>query len=267
MSKEQTVINEKVFRIGDNARKIEFIKKFANIPESIIVKSAVVAKENPYHNFGHQLGATEDAILIALQENVSPEERYILAFTMLFHDAQHTGVMRVQDEMLAMITMFQVSSDTDFTASGFPLEKAKAMARDIGLATIFSNHRKSTNKLHQIAQDADLAHVGHGPYRWVWASMGLMDEFNRTRDTKLTPKEFLQKEQRKFIEFILSTSPDRQFWITEGATQILGNPADDLLFIESLSDEAIQYAYDARFKNIPLSEFKERIQELIGVPQ
>lgn len=261
----EDLIKEKVFRLGDNLQKIKYIMENAGIPESIILKAAMVAEGNSYHNFGHQLGATEDAILIALQEGLSKEEIYLLALSMLFHDARHTGVARAKDEMIAAITAFHFLTDADLAPTGKSPEEARAAIRDIILSTVFANRGKSTDKLHQIAQDADLAHLGHGPYRWIWASMGLRDEFNLSPGVNVSPRDFIRISQRKFVEFILSKN--KQFWITEGAMQILGNPAEDLAFIESLSDEAVEYADSVRFENIPLSDFKERMQELIGVPQ
>ncbi len=263
----EDLIREKVFRMRDNLKKIEFIMEHAGIPESIILKAAVVAKANFYHNFGHQLGATEDAIRIAIAEGLSKEEIYLLALAMLFHDAQHTGLARPEDELVSTIIAFKVLTDEDLAPTGKTPDQARAAIRDIIISTIFSKRGKSNDILEKIAQDADLAHVGHGPYRWIWASMGLREEFNLVENLKSNPKYFLRIAQRKFIMFILDSSPDGQFWRTEGAMQILGNPMDDLPFIESLSDEAIEYADSVKFENIPLSEFKKKMQELIGIPQ
>ena len=255
-------ITKKLFRKRENWKKVLYILKYTDLDISIITAAASVARLNDFHNFGHQLGAAEMGIKIARAEKLSKAVITEIALALLFHDASHRGVVQWYDEIRAIEAVELVISESD--VKGFSRKSySEFMAnnRNLILATTFSKHGE-TNNLHEcIMQDADLAHLGQGPVYWLWASMGLITEFNRQREKKITPIEFIRNEQPTFIT-ALAKKGNGHVFLTDGARKIFNNPAEDVLLLPLYNDKQIQFAYDVRMKDITLEEFAQQLEVL-----
>lgn len=255
---EYKLITEKLFRVRENIKKLEFIIQNSDISFEIIQKAAIVSQRNPYHNFGHELGATEQAIKIAIAENRSEQEINLIALAMLFHDADHRGIVKLYDEMNAVDLASRVLTATDTIIAGADHNKVMQGMRDLILSTIFPGTRgKNNDPIVKIIQDADLAHFGHGTIYWAWASMGLIDEFNLNLEVPLTPQVFIRETQEKFINFLATLSGDGEVYLSSGARKIFRNPLKDVVEFKTWSDQAINYAYMVRREDVTLEEFEK----------
>ena len=256
---ENKNITEKLFRIRENLKKIEYITKNSDITIELIQKAAILSKKNPYHSFGHELGATEQGIRLAIAQGMSREEINLIGIALLFHDADHSGIVKLYDEMRSIELANAVLIESDTIIAGSNHTKVLENMRDLILETTFPVRRgRNDNPMVQIIQDADLAHLGQGPDYWGWSSMGLVDEFNRVRT--LSPQQFIKDEQEKFVRYVSSLSGTGKFYLSKGAQKIFGDPLVDVLVIKNWSDRAIQYAYDVRMDDITLEEFSEKIK-------
>lgn len=261
--KIEEILRGKVFRIKENLRKINFIIKNSSITLKMIVTAANMARGNDYHNFGHQLGVAEYVIKIAMAERRSCTEIDSLVITALYHDAKHTGVAKVFDEIIALESMEQSLSDEDFKILGEAREKSLMMMRDLFIATIFNLRGKiNGNSLAVIMQDADLAHLGQGVYYWLWASMGLIKEFSQQEGVSISPIDFIRIRQEKFVDFLSTMTTNGAIWLSPGANLIFRNPRQDVQKLIRLSDEAIMYAYEVRHDDITLKEFTKKVRAL-----
>ncbi|MEI8130437.1 MAG: HD domain-containing protein [bacterium] len=255
------LIREKLFRVQENENKIHFILANTSISEGTLVKGAVVARKNPYHNYGHALGATEYAIKLAIAEGLTPQEINILGLSMIFHDAGHRGRVHLYDEMRAVQLADEILdlSDTQ-CVHGYTRESVTQNMRNLILDTMFPDARgQKLNPLARIVQDADLAHLGQGPEYWVWASMGLIEEFNLNRLHPLTPQDFIVDEQEKFVNFLAKLSGSGDVYLSAGAKKIFRNPLEDVLAVKKYSLQAIEYAYNVRYEDVTLDEFKKQL--------
>lgn len=201
-------------------------------------------------------------IKIAQAEGYTKHECTEIGFSLLPHDAGHQGCMTPEDEKRSVVIMSKSFSVGDFESMN--LDRQSSLPR-IGfniLATIFKNRGQSKNPDAYIMQDADLAHIGQGPYYWLWSSMGLIDEFNKLRKVPLRPVDFIKTEQRSLIYYLQNCSEQNSIWLSEGAQDVLIDPRDDIDTIESWSTEAIEYAYATRHKDLLVSEFKTEIKHL-----
>lgn len=261
---ESTVITEKFFRVRENLKKIDFVLKNSGITLELIQKAAIVSKKNPYHNFGHEIGATEQGIRLAQAEERSIEEVNLIALALLFHDADHRGIVQFYDEMHAieLASTILISSDTKMIGEH---NSVLTKMRELILGTIFPDGRaKHTNPMVWIIQDADLAHLGLGPIYWLWASMGLVDEFNRNRSDALTPENFIHFEQEKFVKFLAGLSGTGKIYLSHGAQKIFSDPLKDVEIIKNYPSRVIQYAYDVRREDVTLEEFTDHINSLLS---
>ncbi len=249
----------KVFRMTENLKKINFILKNSDITEIMLVKAANIAVGNEYHNFGHQLGVAEYAIKIAIAEKRSLAEINTVAFAGLIHDAGHKGLVTAFDEVRSLELTESIMDDKDFVIINQDKDRSVSIIRDLVFATIFTNRGKIDDPLAKIMQDADLAHLGQGINYWLWASMGLIEEFSRQRKTALNPVDFIKVEQEKFVEFLASMSDNGSVYLSKGANRIFRNPLQDVQLIKNLPEQAIHYAYDVRHDDITLEEFEKKI--------
>jgi hypothetical protein len=259
-----TKVLNKTYRIPESKRKIFFILKNTNITMPIIEKAAQLIEKNEYHNFDHELGAAEMGIKIAQEEGYTKTECTEIVFAILLHDAGHPGFLVPGTEKLSASLIDPNFSEAVFESMQLYKEYSLKRIQFNILATVFADRGTSKNPDAHIMQDADLAHIGQGPYYWLWASMGLIDEFNKLRTDYLTPTTFIKEEQRKLLEYLQKCSPDgksngKSIWLSEGAQQLFNNPWDDIDEIESWSEEVYNYAYRVRFMDITLSEFKKQV--------
>lgn len=260
-----TLISQKLFRKRENWNKIQFILDHSNISIELIATAAVVAKRNPYHNFGHALGVAEYVIKIALIMGLPLKEINIMGVTALFHDAGHQGIMHWNDEMYSLELMNMVMSDDDFAIFELSREQALLVMRDVGIATIFPNNRGKINDLRaKIIQDSDLANIGQDPVYLLWSSMGLIDEFNKVRTAPLTPFEFIYSEQEKFVNFLKILSSDKNVYLSDGAKKIFAKPEETVIELKKVSPAAINFAFEVRREDITLKEFGLKIKQLNG---
>ncbi|MEI8224285.1 MAG: HD domain-containing protein [bacterium] len=255
-------ITKKLFRKRENWKKVLFILKQTNLDITIITAAASVARLNDFHNFGHQLGAAEMGIKIARAEKLTKAEITEIAFALLFHDASHRGIVQWYDEIRAIEAVELVISESD--VKGFSKKSYTEFMttnRNLILATTFSKHGETNNLYERIMQDADLAHLGQGPVYWLWASMGLIIEFNRQREKKITPIEFVRNEQTTFIT-ALAKKGNGNVFLTEGARRIFHNPIEDVTLVALYNDKQIQFAFDIRTKDITVEEFARQLEIL-----
>lgn len=260
MSDLKNLILEKVFRKEENWKKVEFILGATNLSIELFAKASAVARANPFHNFGHQIGATEASIILTRESGCHQEEVDLIAFLMLFHDASHRGIVHRFDEIRALESMESVVNENDTKNINIPFETIMTKGRDIILATAMSNRGKITSLHEQLAQDADLAHLGKGPIYWMWASMGLVDEFARQEGNTLSPITFIRERQEKFIKFLQHIGGGHCY-LTDAAKRAFRDPAKDLETVLSYSDEQITYAYAVRKEDLTLEEFTARFNE------
>ncbi len=254
----------KYFRIRANEEKIKFILEHTDISIDIINKAQKSAIPNPYHGFGHALGVTESGILIAEACGCNREEINTIALALLFHDADHRGVHRPNDEERAATRMMSALSKEDFKICGVPTRIAQQRIRDLILSTKFSAHGKSSDLWVCIVQDADIASIGKGPEYWLWATMGLVDEFNRERNgSLLTPFGFIHSEQLKFLKTLEKASITGEVFLTSGARKIFQDPFESLKTIMSWPERVIDWAYSVRFEDITFEEFKQNLHKII----
>lgn len=254
-------IKNKVFRTRENLKKIDFIIGNSDITPTTLVKTATIAIGNEYHNFGHQLGVAEYAIKIAVAEKRNREEINTLGFAGLIHDAGHKGLITAFDEIRSLEMTETIMEESDFTVIGSSKETSMSKLRDLVIATVFSNRGKINDPLAKIMQDADLAHLGQGINYWLWASMGLIEEFSRQRKAKLSPIDFIKIEQEKFVEFLSTLSENGSVFLSKGANRIFRNPLQDVQKIKNLPNEIIDYAYSVRHDDITLEEFEDFISK------
>lgn len=255
-------ITKKLFRKRENWKKVLYILKYTDLDISIITAAASVARLNDFHNFGHQLGAAEMGIKIARAEKLTKPVITEIAFALLFHDASHRGIVKWYDKIRAIEAVELVISETD--VKGFSQKSYSdfmANNRNLILATTFSKHGETDNLHERIMQDADLAHLGQGPVYWLWASMGLIVEFNRQREKKTTPIEFIRNEQAAFITALAKKGGGHVF-LTDGAQKIFNNPVEDVVLLSMYNDKQIQFAYDVRQKDITVEEFGQQLEIL-----
>ncbi len=259
------LIHEKLFRKRENDRKIQFILENTDITVETFIKAATIAKRNPYHNFGHEIGACEQGIRIAMAENRIREEINIVAIALLFHDASHRGYVQLYDEMRAVYMAGEILDETDTAIIGPDHSKNMKSIRELILATIFPGSRgKNLNPIEQIIQDADLAHLGLGWPYWLWASMGLIEEFNRDRNTPLSPIDFIKNEQEKFINYLSSLSNNGNIYLSAGAQKIFKNPVEEVRHFATIPTSVIEYAHSVRYEDVTLEEFKVAINQLMA---
>ena len=115
MDRKIELITQKLFRVKENMKKIKFIIENSDITFELIQKASVLARKNEYHNFGHEIGATEQGIRIAIAEGRSREEINLIATALLFHDAGHIGIVRWYDEINSVnLTRSALSADDTY---------------------------------------------------------------------------------------------------------------------------------------------------------
>ena len=253
-------IAKKCYRKTEAVPKVNFILADTRIPLSIVVKAASVARLNPFHNFDHALDFAVAAIRIGKEEGLAADDLTVLAFAALFHDAHHSGFVTYKDELRSVLAIEQVVTPADvktFTETGFQPFMTKV--RDLILVTAFSLHGKVSSLRERIMQDADLSHLGRGPAYWMWASMGLLREFNSTRSPKTSLTEFVRSEQRGFITHLAHNGYEGSVYLTAGARTIFSDPHEALAVIENLDTAAVEYAYLAYDEDITFDQFKKRI--------
>lgn len=258
----QDFLQGKVFRIQENLKKIDFILRNSRIKETTIVKAANIARNNPFHNFGHQIGVAESAIKIAIAEKRSIEEITTFAFASLVHDAGHKGIMDSFDEIRALELTANIMDPEDFQVIDEDHNKSVGILRDLIMATVFIKRGQIEDVNAKIMQDADLAHLGQGIPYWLWASMGLIEEFGNQQKTEIDPIDFIRNTQEKFVEFLASLSETGTVYLSRGANRIFRNPLQDVQAFKEMSKEIIMFAYDVRKDDITLDEFKRKIEEL-----
>ncbi len=254
----------KVFRLEENTNKIEFVTRNSSITMPLIVRAATISGPNPFHNFGHQIGVTEYAIRIAIAENRPINEIDSVAVGSTVHDAKHNGVMNPFDEVNSFEAAKQFMDPEDFKLIHENFERSIAILRDLIMATVFSNRGKINDDLAKIIQDADVAHVGQGIVYWLWASMGLIEEFNRQRKVPVSPFVFIRVEQEQFINHLANCSPSGTVYLSKGANRIFRNPLQDVQIIKNLPEAAIMFAYNNRHKDINLRDFEKEITPLMS---
>lgn len=257
------MVLSKTYRKRESRRKIFFVLKNTHLPLKIITQAASLLQKNEYHNLDHILSATEMGIKIAYAEGYTKEECTEIAFALLLHDAGHQGFMTPIDEKRSAGMIDDNFSEVDFKS--MQLEKKSSLKRIQFkiMATVFAHRGQSTNPDARIMQDADLSHIGQGPYYWLWSSMGLLDEFNKLRTPPTTPVEFIREEQQAFLNYLKKCSyPKGSIWLSGGGQYLLNEPDADLETINSWCNDVFIYAYTTRHDNLLISEFTKEIKKI-----
>ena len=258
-------ITKKLFRKRENLNKVNYIIEHSDITYDMIYRAAIIANKNPYHNFGHMLGFTESAIMILIAEGAERKEINRVAMSGLTHDAGHEGRVRVYDEIRSFELTSLVYDEDDLKIMGMTKDQAMAAARDDIFATIFGNRGKINDRFARVMQDADLAHLGRGAMYWLWASMGLVDEF-AAEGRIFSPTQFIYEEQPKFISFLKTRSQNNdKVYLSEGAQNVFVNPEESLRTLVTFKPAAIEYAYNVRREDIILDEFKTEVERLNAI--
>lgn len=245
-------------------KNAQFLIENTSIPFSLFSAAANSANRNPFHDFGHQLAAAVAGYRIATAEGLSQAEAAEIVCILIFHDGGHEGHVQVDDEIRAFQRMCVAMNGPRVRMfTDRPFKEFMTIARDGIMATAFSQHGKMTGLRERIIQDADLSHLGQGPEPWLWASMGLVDELNRNRDTTLSQREFVRKEQEEFIKYLTSAGKNGTVWLTDGARKIFENPVETVKTLANYTDTQIDYAYIVRKIDVTVAEFTERLNLLV----
>ena len=239
-----------LFRELENKKKSVFILQNTDIPQSLIIKAQKLSHNNPYHNFGHQLGVAESAIRIAHAERLSQQEINLLAVVGLFHDAWHTGIPKPDDEEIAYEQMMKVVSDEELTN----LWCTKDDIYKLIIATKFSLRGKCDWVLEKIIQDADMWCIAYGPYYMLYSTMWVVDEEHFSIDMYM-------EEEAKFVACLEQIDP--QIYLSDWARQIFSDPRESLQQIIDWPEEVRIYAYSQRQEDISFEDFSKNISELI----
>lgn len=256
---------ETSFRIKEDSRKIGYILQNSDITLRTIKKAAEVSVANPYHNFDHQLGVAEQAIKLAKAEDRNRSEINLVGVIGLFHDAgflvQKTSFPEIRSFWVAerMLDSF----DTRIVSTDHSLVLTRI--RDYILATAYPSARTIETRqdpLKCIVQDADLAHLGQGPFYWVWASMGLLEEFNQVREEYISPEYFIRTTQEKFVKSLRELQEGRIF-VSQGARKVFKDPVQSLKQIKKWPIEAINCAYAMRGLDIDIYQFESKISRFL----
>ena len=210
---------------------------------------------NPYHNFGHALGVSETAITIAQAQNCSRREITIVALVGLKHDIFHQGIVALNDELIAAIKTNAKLTDNDIVQCGLTVAD-RPVIRDLIVSTTFTMHGKVRDSLAEIIQDADISYMGKGPYMYLYACMGLVDEFGKQSGTVIDPIVFIREKQKPFIHYVVSLSPNKDtFFLSPGARKILHDPMEAVDVLLSWNDRVFRLAYDLYKVDISFDQF------------
>jgi hypothetical protein len=255
-------VSVSTYRIWQTATHIMELIEKTSIPESVFYTAARAANRNPFHDFGHQIVTANGIYDIAIESGFSKPEAAEMVYFAIFHDGGHEGYVQVDDEIRAFLRMKEASTAPMvriFTER--PFKEFMTIGRDVIMATAFSQHGKMTGLCERMMQDADLSHIGRGPEYWLYASIGLVDEFNRDLPVKLTPYEFITISQKNFVNHLLDTGKGK-VWLTDAAQKIFRDPVEDVEILRNYSDAVINFAYNYRKKDITFAEFKSNISTL-----
>ncbi|MCF7834496.1 HD domain-containing protein [Candidatus Gracilibacteria bacterium] len=241
----------KLFREIENKKKLSFILQNTDITQSIIIKAQKLSNKNPYHNFGHQLGVTESAILIAKAQGLPKKDINLLSLVGLFHDASHTGICRLNDEEIAYEDMMKLISNEEIKQLGCTKNDIKRLI----LSTKFSSRGQSDGILEKIIQDSDLGSIGYGPYYMLYSTMGIVDEY------KFSILDYVNQE-KQFISYLENINS--KIFLSDGANQVFMDPRESLKQISQWPQEVIDYAYSKKYEDISFADFKKNIDSIIN---
>ena len=262
MSQEKNLIAQKLFRVRENMEnKMKFVLENSDVTFEFILKASVLAHPNEYHNFGHELGAAEQGIRIAIAEGKSREEINKIAFTLLIHDGGHTGIMRWYDEIHSVELMRSTFGPKDTSFIGPNHDAIMDVVQNWILGTPFGIRGKTNDPFIRIVQDADLAHMGLGLPYWLWASMGLVNEFSKVKP--ITPEFFIRVIQEKFVSDVAKVSGTGKFFLSDGAQKIYSDPLEVVKEFKNLPIQLINYADSVKFEDVTVAEFTEKVNEFL----
>jgi hypothetical protein len=169
----------------------------------------------------------------------------------LLHDAGHTGVAKLDDEMISVELAIRFLSSETCKRLWFTHEQLKNLI----LATTFSQRGRYDRNLARIIQDADLGNVSFGPYYRLYASMWLADEFGGDY------KKFIHQDQQWFVNYLASICPGG--FLSEWAKKVGSNLQDSLNIILSWPEDVYDYAYRVRHEDVLFVDFQKHIDEII----
>jgi predicted metal-dependent HD superfamily phosphohydrolase len=125
---------------------------FNNIKLHVIDKlQKGLAPDLSYHNIAHTLDVLEQAEIIAMEENLSPEDVLLLKVSVLYHDTGFIFIYNGHEEKSCEIAR------QDLPGLGFSDEQ---ITRVCGMILATNLPQEPTNKLEEIICDADLDYIG-----------------------------------------------------------------------------------------------------------
>ena len=244
-------LGRKLFRKQENELKMKFITTHSDFDFSLFGTSHALSQPNNYHNFWHQIGVAEAAIKFAEAQWCSRAEINLLVVTALLHDAGHTGVAKLDDEMISVELAIRFLPAEACKKLGFTHEQLKNLI----LSTTFSQRGKYDRNLARIIQDADLGNVSFGPYYRLYASMWLADEFGGDY------KKFIHQDQQWFVNYLESICPGG--FLSEWARKVGSKLQESLDTILSWPEEVYDYVYNVRHDDILFVDFQKHIDDLV----
>ncbi len=254
-----------LLRIKEDINEIDYIINHSDIRIQTIEKAASVSVANPYHNFDHELRVSAQAIKLARAEERSRSEINLVGTVGLFHDAG----FQITREPFPEVKSFELAknvlddSDTRFISKNWNF--VMTVLKKYILATSFPTARNPEERkdpLKCIMQDADLGHLGQGPFYWVWASMGLLEEFNRTQEEHVSPENFIRIDQEKFVKYVRKLQEGKLF-TSRGASKIYKDPMVSMEQVRRWPTEAINCAYAMRSVDIDIYQFESKISRFL----
>lgn len=242
-------LDTKLFREGENKKKLLFILENTDISEDIVIVAQKLSNNNPYHNFGHHLGVAETAIMLAQAAECTRKQINLLALCGLFHDAGHTGIHDPQAEEYA----YQLTRENFDDTMRDKLWCTPEQLHTLIIATKLEQRGKVNDILAQIIQDADIGAISRWPHYFLYATMGIVEE------EKIDINDYIDKEQA-FIDKLKQVNPD--IFVSDIGQKILTNPQQSLDTIKKRGHWVIQEAYKIRKNDINFDEFCVHIEKI-----
>lgn len=264
MSNKKTLWSLKnIYRRQINEDHIRFILDNSTMHTQVMQKIMDLCVDNPYHNYGHTLGMMRTIIEISQAQAVDRKRIAQLLFAGGLHDTFHPGVATGTDELISALAMYEHITDRDLSLCGLS-SADRPFIRDMIMATVFSKRGKIDDPMAFIIQDADIGYVGKDPYTYLFASMGLIDEFTKTTFADPDPTRFIRIEQKLFIDMVIDMSPSKKtFFLSEGAQKILVDPRQVLDRLLQWPDRIYWLAYDLRYADVSIDQFKTLIDRQV----
>lgn len=153
-----------------------------------IFEDKIPADIYTYHNWVHTVQVRDEALLLARQAGVSPDELEIINLAALFHDIGFANVYSGHEDSSKQIAQDFLSSHQ------YPVDK---IATILGLIEATKLESKPANQLEALLKDADTSSLGRSHFQIYTNS--LRKELNAVQHAVLSKKDWA-KANLRFLE-------------------------------------------------------------------